>query len=832
MKTKLGGSPRLGVAALALHGACIASALGCGHRSNAAAAGCPPHPEIRGALAPLWSVSLGSGELAGVAADSSANVVVGGSASRLSEAGTNAPFVAKLDPAGKVLWKRTFAGEGHIDALALDGADDIYVAGDFDIGGQGATLDLGTGVLGDGTFFLAKLDPTGTALWVKTAQPFRSGVTSISPQVAIAVDPAGDVAASGSEVQPGAFAGAAPTPDAGAPAGGATFASQTEFLAAFDPSGRPLYAKDFDGVASPAGLAFDPSGNLVVTGGFFGPLDLGAPLPPPSASSVFVARLDPTGQVQWQTADGTFSGAPAVAMSATGAFVTGTTSGTAGIAAQTPARGTKDVFLAQVDESGAPLYEETFPSSGTSFSALAADPAGGVVAVGRTNDYVDLGGGVLSPYGVVLAKFGAGGAPAWSARFGVVGVGAIVAPSVAVDKASAVIVGGGFSVGIDLGEGSLTGNTTDPFTPTMFVAKYAQTAGASAGGTTEASASASCAPATAPSAPAGARSLAGLPGPINDVAIGPTALYWSSSSDVMAAPLDGGPPGPVAFAQKNAGPMAIDSRSLYWANVGTDRADGLGPGHDGAIVASPLDGGPPVVLAAGQDSPRALALDDGALYWAAGGAALDDGGTSPAALLTTPADGNAQPSTIAGLSASPTAIAVRGSTLVVAAIAAPTGQPGGGGPGFIASVPTSGGALTQLAAATRPVSIAVDDTTVYWIEASTPGVDSVGADGRLLSLSLAGGTPVVLADNLPAPGKMVLVGSTLFWANAGTVANVDVGNNAGILSMPAGGGAAAVTPIATGLPGVGPFAVDGANVAWASLVDAFNGTWGMALRSR
>ncbi len=94
---------------------------------------------------------------------------------------------------------------------------------------------------------------------------------------------------------------------------------------------------------------------------------------------------------------------------------------------------------------------------------------------------------------------------------------------------------------------------------------------------------------------------------------------------------------------------------------------------------------------------------------------------------------------------------------------------------------TAAAGVSVLATTDHAVSsIAFDDTTVYWTDASTVGVDFSQTDGRLRSVPLAGGAASILLDNLPGPGNLVLLGSTLFFATEGTFSDVIANDNAAI----------------------------------------------------
>jgi hypothetical protein len=84
-----------------------------------------------------------------------------------TSAGTNDILLAKLDPAGNVLWAKTYGGQGqdNVHAIAIDNSGNIILTGQFS---QTAIFD--NVMLSDQTFslhfFLLKTDPAGTLQWV------------------------------------------------------------------------------------------------------------------------------------------------------------------------------------------------------------------------------------------------------------------------------------------------------------------------------------------------------------------------------------------------------------------------------------------------------------------------------------------------------------------------------------------------------------------------------------------------------------------------------------------------------------------------------------------
>jgi hypothetical protein len=358
-----------------------------GHGLGALAA-CAPSPEIHGNLDPLWAMPLGSGRIASVVTDSSGNVLAAGLTGGVSGStltvgsqtltldegaapadgappGLGGGFVIKLDSSGALLWHRwlSFSGIAYtsIDGMGTDAAGNIYVVGD---GGSYVAPQL------QGQFFVAKLDTMGATLWVRSFGPNADAFGTVA-RLSLAVAPTGGAAVVGIDNGPANFGG---TLDAGA---------DSAFVVAVDAAGQTQYIKAFGGPypsQSPT-AAFDPSGSLLLTGQFSGSLDLGASLATQAGNAAFIAKLGPTGQVQWQLADGTYSFGSAVASTASGAYVAGTSQGTIGILNPATVRPAGETFLAGLDADGQPTFETSF-FGGYTFDALAADPTGGVIGVG------------------------------------------------------------------------------------------------------------------------------------------------------------------------------------------------------------------------------------------------------------------------------------------------------------------------------------------------------------------------------------------------------------------------------------------------------------------
>ena len=104
-----------------------------------------------------------------------------------------------------------------------------------------------------------------------------------------------------------------------------------------------------------------------------------------------------------------------------------------------------------------------------------------------------------------------------------------------------------------------------------------------------------------------------------EIALDDTYVYWSAQVDpgdpgrINRAPRSGA--GPVTLVGPAGGEsfgIAVDGNTIYWTAQAT--VDG-GPG--GAVYACDVTGcaGNPKVIAAAQDLPRGIAVDDKAIYW-------------------------------------------------------------------------------------------------------------------------------------------------------------------------------------------------------------------------
>ena len=172
-------------------------------------------------------------------------------------------FIARFSgAAGTCQWAKFIGGSAEDSGagVAVTPSGDVVVAGYFQ-----STANFGGGSVtsaGLSDIFIAKYTGQGAYLWVKTV-----GGSGDDRATSVALDPSGNVAVAGY------FSG---TVDFG---GGpmSSLGSWDPFVAKYSSSGQYLWARGLGGGSTDEafGIDTDPSGNVVVVGGFQGTMNLG-----------------------------------------------------------------------------------------------------------------------------------------------------------------------------------------------------------------------------------------------------------------------------------------------------------------------------------------------------------------------------------------------------------------------------------------------------------------------------------------------------------------------------------------------------------------------------
>jgi hypothetical protein len=343
-----------------------------------------------------------------VTADASGNVVVVGGfqetvdfggGNRVSAGGDDI-FIAKYDANGMHLWSHRFGSVEYDAALsvAVDALGDLWVTGYFC-----HTVDFGGGDLecaGATDIFLAKYDANGVHLWSK-----RFGGTEYDGALSLAVDGSENASVTGY------FGG---TVDFGGgdleSAGGNDI-----FLAKYGSGGAHLWSQRFgDGTHdNGASVTTDGSRNVLVAGRFQGTVDFGGgDLESAGETDIFLAKYDASGVHQWSRRFGStnIDNVSSVAADESGnVTVTGDFFGTVDFGGGDLISVANDIFVAEYNAvSGAHFWSERFGDASSDHGkAVAVDGAGSVVVTGDFRGTVDFGGGDLSAgeTDIFLAKY-------------------------------------------------------------------------------------------------------------------------------------------------------------------------------------------------------------------------------------------------------------------------------------------------------------------------------------------------------------------------------------------------------------------------------------------
>ncbi len=253
------------------------------------------------------------------------------------------------------------------------------------------------------------------------------------------------------------------------------------FVAKYSAQGTPLWARRVGGLQDDRAkaVAVDGSGNVFITGLFYGTVDFGggAVSSAPNAVNCFVAKYSPTGAHLWSkrlsTALGLDEGM-AIATDSSGNVLVGgmlyQTSNFGG--SNLTSAGSADAFVVKLSNAGAHLWSKH--AGGTaeeSVFGLAVDSNGNPAITGHSTGSADFGGGSLAGAGgkdIFVAQYsGSTGAHLWSKRVG--GSGDDMGRGIAIDGAGEVAVTGNFgSSSVNFGSGELANSGGAD----IFLAKY------------------------------------------------------------------------------------------------------------------------------------------------------------------------------------------------------------------------------------------------------------------------------------------------------------------------------------------------------------------------
>lgn len=350
---------------------------------------------------------------------------------KLDSKGNTDIFVARYNNYGGLVWIQQAGGTSATTeayAIARDASDNsIVVVGSFTGEANFGAYTLTS--VGDRDIFIAKYkDVDGTTTWVKQA-----GETGDNRGYGVATDASGNIYVTGRIYSKDSFFDV--------------------FIAKYNADGVRQWEKNAGGTGEDIGngIAIDGSGNIVVTGSFYGTATFGkTELESADGTDVFVAKYDPNGSLIWAKSAGGIDDDRGYGIAVDGSdniVVTGEFAGEAGFDGDTlTSVGGKDLFVAGYDASGNRAFAVCAGSTGDDAgNAVAVDSSGNLLVTGEFSGTVDFGSTQLTSAGakdIFIAKYNSSGNPLFALKAG--GIEDDAGQGVAVNEDDGIVAVGEF----------------------------------------------------------------------------------------------------------------------------------------------------------------------------------------------------------------------------------------------------------------------------------------------------------------------------------------------------------------------------------------------------
>lgn len=372
-----------------------------------------------------WLVGFGGkgeDEPRGIDIDEAGNVVVAGIFNGKMPIGDKSiesqaldAFVAKIDPSGKVLWAHAFGGKNDdvAAAVAFDSKGNVLVAGWYS-----DSMKFGSNVLtavGSDDVFVMSLGADGSPNWARSV-----GGENTEAAWAIATGTNDDVVVVG-EFRGTVNFGAGPIESAG---------NTDVFALALSKDGEQKWARQFGDMNFDFGraVAVDSRGDVVLAAEFAGSVNFGGgPLEATGNRDIAVVKLAGTdGAFRWARPFGNTFDDVVLGLALDGAdniAIGGSYEAENPFEKGAKSNGRKDAFVARLNPTGELQWSRSWGGDrDDQVGAVAADKYGNITATGWFVNTVGFGGATLeSPNGnrdAFLVKLSASGDHVWSQRFG------------------------------------------------------------------------------------------------------------------------------------------------------------------------------------------------------------------------------------------------------------------------------------------------------------------------------------------------------------------------------------------------------------------------------
>jgi hypothetical protein len=199
--------------------------------------------------------------------------------------GTYGLFLAKYEPSGKLVWAKSTSKDGSMitgRAVTADKKGNIFVTGTYTATAVFDTITAASKNLGNADVFLAKYNPAGRIIWLRTTTSFGT-----KQPYAVEVDAEGSPYIGGMFRDSATFGGSTLT----------GIGSDIFFLVKYNASGQELWAKQGGrhGTSTIKCVTLDKTGNVFITGNFTDTAEFGKAHIKALANTqdVFIAKLTP-----------------------------------------------------------------------------------------------------------------------------------------------------------------------------------------------------------------------------------------------------------------------------------------------------------------------------------------------------------------------------------------------------------------------------------------------------------------------------------------------------------------------------------------------------------